>query len=285
MLKSQTNVRGLSFVESVLMGTVTAKEDVQPPQLQLTKQAEATGRRPTVSQCKGLAEPWYPRPTAISALLSRAGMATPSAVTDPRASTRDHPDEARGLLATHPSSQVWEVDTVDTKRFILPPKDSGISWGKLSHRVTMDSNTQDVLECIFIWLGDPEGGIKTAYIDVLHMPVNTKTFFFGSPREPPEGLQGGMGSSQSGCTLLWIRGVPAPVQTFTEEGRTQGAYPQEARTQRPFLGAPRPNLPNRVGPNIFKTSIFIFSDSWLLLRHATGLARYRPCQFRLRPRR
>ena len=64
---------------------------------------------------------------------------------------------------------------------ILHPKDSGITWDMLTHRVTTDLHSGDILDCIFTLHGEPEDGNKTAYVNALKMAVDTRAWFLCFP--------------------------------------------------------------------------------------------------------
>ena len=95
---------------------------------------------------------------------------------DPRSSD-DYPDEVRELMANHSSIRAKFFDTDGTIRHILPPKESGITWNMLTHRIVIDKDTEEVLDICFAMFGQPEDGNRTDYINALHTPVDIRTWF------------------------------------------------------------------------------------------------------------
>ena len=112
--------------------------------------------------CIEIEEPPYPVAATINEFLTQAGPNVPDVVqagkpSDARAAA-DYPAEVAELLSTHESSQVLVVETDSAARFLLPPEDSHVSWDMLTHRLTMDRNTKEVIEKLFVWMGQPEDG-------------------------------------------------------------------------------------------------------------------------------
>ena len=122
----------------------------------------------------------YPTCAAVMNFLEAAGDLVPAISTDPR-SSEDFPDEVRELMASHPSIKAMHVDTDGAVRHILPPKESGITWEMLTHRVMIDRDTEEVLDICFAMFGQPEDGNKNYFINTLHTPVDIRTWFLWSP--------------------------------------------------------------------------------------------------------
>ena len=107
----------------------------------------------------------------------------------PRA-TPEVPDAVAKLSATHDPIEVLMVERKGAKRFQLPPKDVGVSWSMLTHRVTMDMYQGEVLDVQFAWAGDPADGVKNRYINAQPMAADVRTYLlWTNKRLDPEELQ------------------------------------------------------------------------------------------------
>ena len=119
---------------------------------------------------------------------------------DSRASD-EIPEEIRELRAAHHSAKAMFVDNDEAKRHMLPPKESGITLDMLTHRITTDRSTGEVLDICFVMFGQPENGCKTMYLNTLHTPVDTRTWFLWSPEmKGPAQLQAEFVPGGSGGT-------------------------------------------------------------------------------------
>ena len=79
----------------------------------------------------------------------------PAVSSDERAK-EEYPDEVRELMASHPSIKAIYVDTEGAIRHILPPKDTGLKWEMLTHRVAEDRESGEILDICFAMYGQPE---------------------------------------------------------------------------------------------------------------------------------
>ena len=135
--------------------------------------------------CVECEEPLYPLAATVKSFLAQAGPNVPdvlrSGVASDARAAADYPAEVNELLATHEPIQVLVVETDSAKRFQLPPKDSHVSWDMLTHRLSMDRNSNEVLETMFVWLGQPEDGERTRYLNKWKFPVDIVTYFLWSP--------------------------------------------------------------------------------------------------------
>ena len=129
-------------------------------------------------------QPDHPMLPAVNELPRDAENAIPYR-TLPRAAPHpkaldDLPDAMAELLATNESINVLMVETRDAKRFQLPTKDSIVSWSMLTHRVIKELDQDELLGLQMVWMGQPEDGNKTCYINRQQLPVDIRAYFLWS---------------------------------------------------------------------------------------------------------
>ena len=80
--------------------------------------------------------------------------------------------EVRELVSTDRPIQALVAEAPSAHLFQLPPKGSGKDWERLAHRVTAGIATDEVIDHLFVWLGQPEDCNRTVWVNEHHLPMD-----------------------------------------------------------------------------------------------------------------